>query len=84
MPGPGTIADYTVNTSSNPPPTGGTPAAAGSQRYSGFQPVGTAPITGTHNTILHVAAWGIFWLGVAILVRKNGARLVSVGPYGGR
>lgn len=86
MPGPTSLLDGYAPASPAPPPTGGGPVTPG--RYSQAtvgttQPVGTAPITGTHNTPLHVAAWGLGSLAFIILMHKWGFRLVSVGRYGG-
>jgi len=91
MPGPTSILDGVVNTSS-PPPTGGGSVTIGpySQATTGrvySQPslaVGTAPLAGTHNTSLHVAGWGIASLALIVVMHKWGFRLVSVGKYGGR
>lgn len=93
MPGPTSILDGVVNTSA-PAPTGGGSVTPGpySQATTGRayalpslgQQVGTAPLSGTHNTSLHVAGWGIGSLALIILMHKWGFRLVSVGKYGGR
>ena len=40
-------------------------------------------MTGSHNTVLHVAVWGLGSLGFIVLMHKWGFRLVSVGRYGG-
>jgi len=93
-----TLLDYTVNASSPAPPTGGGAATPGpySQATVGRsldagvtvgvanQPVGTSPLTGVHNTPLHVAVVGIGALAAIVLMHKWGFRLVSVGRYGGR
>jgi len=85
MPGPTSLLDGYAP-ASPPPPTGGGNVTPGpySQAVVGTgQPVGTAPMTGSHNTVLHVAVWGLGSLGFIILMHKWGFRLVSVGRYGG-
>lgn len=88
------LLDYTVP-ASPPPPTGGGPIAPGpySQLTASAQisaggtagaPVGTPPLTGVHNSSLHVALWGVGALGIILLMHTWGFRLVSVGRYGGR
>ena len=64
------------------PPTGGGPVTPGPYSQASVQPVGTAPMTGGHNATLHVAAWGLFWLGVIALMHKWGFHLLSVGRIG--
>lgn len=43
---------------------------------------GTPPLTGSHNTPLHVAFLGLVALGVIILLRKAGFRFSAVGKLG--
>lgn len=84
MPGPTTLLDG-IAPASPPPPTGGGPVTPGPYSQAVIGPaVGTAPLTGTHNATLHVAVYGLGWLGVILLMHKWGFRLVSVGRYGGR
>jgi hypothetical protein len=45
---------------------------------------GTPPLTGAHNTPLHVAFLGIVALLVVILLRKAGFRFSVAGSIGGR
>ena len=82
------LLDYTVHTASvAPPPTGGGNVTPGpySQGIVGTgQPVGTAPLAGDHNTVLHVAGWGLAALALIVIMHKSGFHLVSVGRYGGR
>ena len=86
MPGPTSLLDGYAPASPAPPPTGGgavTPGRYSQASVGALAPVGTAPITGSHNTSLHVAMWGLGSLGFIILMHKWGFRLVSVGRYGG-
>lgn len=43
---------------------------------------GTPPLTGSHNTPLHVAFLGLLALGVVILLRKAGFRFSVAGNIG--
>lgn len=86
------LLDYVAGAPVAPaPPTGGGPVTPGPYgqplNYSAGNttgPVGTAPLTGTHNTSLHVAAWGIGALALIVLMHQWGFHLVSVGKFGGR
>lgn len=86
------LLDYVAQTQSPPPPTGGGPITPGPYSQPLFAsagstagaPVGTGPLTGVHNSSLHVAVWGIGSLAFIVLMHKWGFRLVSVGRYGGR
>jgi len=81
------LLDYTVNTSAPAPPTGGGPVVPGPYSQASITAgaqVGTAPVTGAHNTILHCAGWGLAALGLLVLMHRSGFHLISVGRYGGR
>lgn len=83
MPGPSSLLDGYAPASPSPPPTGGGQITPGPTSQGSVAPVGTAPLSGTHNQVLHVAAFGIAMLGVVMLMHKWGFHLVSVGKYGG-
>ena len=81
------LLDYTAPATPVPAPTGGGNVQAG--RYSqatitAGAPVGTAPATGVHNTILHCVMWGGAGLLGLVLMHRAGFHLLSVGRYGGR
>jgi hypothetical protein len=80
------LLDYSVNVASPAPPTGGGPVTPGPYSQASIgngQPVGTAPLAGSHNTPLHIAAWGLGGAAVIVLMHRWGFRLVSVGRYAG-
>lgn len=44
--------------------------------------VGSSPLTGPHNTVLHVAFLGLLALAVLVLLRKAGFRFSYTGRIG--
>lgn len=90
MAGNSQILDYLApGVSSPPPPTGGGAAPGGGTTVQNpttstqGNPVGTAPLTGVHNTMLHCAFWGVLGLAGISLMHANGFHLLSVGRYAG-
>jgi hypothetical protein len=90
VPGNSLVLDYLApGVASPPPPTGGGAAVGGGTTAvspttaTNGNPVGSAPISGVHNTMLHCAMWGILGLVGIYVLHANGFHLLSVGRYGG-
>lgn len=79
---------YTAAPDPGPPPTdnnaGATMGAVMGPAPHAAAIQGTPPLTGRHNTPLHVAFLGLIALGIVILLRKAGFRFAVAGSLGGR
>lgn len=87
MPGNSILLDGLAPANPSPPPTGGGNVTPGPYSQAsiatGSPTVGTAPLAGSHNAILHVAAIGLLSAAGIIVMHKLGFHLISVGRYRG-